>query len=810
MIKSAKILSAAFFLTAVLCSSARATSVLNNITLTDEGGSLQIFLRFSESPPHKMKILGKRVDLLLTDTLPADDFKDLPGNDKMVKMISKTYRDHLRISFYFRYPPQNVNIRQSKETSSLMLDILLGNPFSALYPDLSARLHGLTVLNRNEIDFTNPLYASPYGENWKLFIKRYESPVSIQPEQRFSLPPFPLAAYIQPKTAIPRWLPDKIMALSRTNDWPQVSTALKDQLELETNEEYRNRLLLTYAESLVRNGRYQEPYKLLQQISFTYPESDMDTYAKLLFIYLTAMHEDPYLAAIELTKFTKQEKNNTPFTAYLNIFQAELALATGRIKDAAAILKRDNIAYTGRSELLRLLRQADNYFDKGKPVKALVAYKKLDEQSDIVKKHPASLARYSDTLYTHGRFNEAAEKYQQLVGLLTDTKIQHLAMFRLAMSRLHSGRKWTRVFPLFARIENTFPGTEGAYRAGLKQTDIRFLTGKARAGKIAEDYGQLGQVANRTQLREEALVKQAMVNALAGNHELSIQQAMDILRDFRHSDLTTEARALILSQLPSVLKNMITNKKYVAALVLAKKNRLFFARGWLDVDLLYDLAEAYEQLGVYDRAVRAYMYILEVSTEEKREKVYKPLLTALYESGKYALIEDYADRYFFRYADSPGAADIFLIRIKALWKDNKIQLAASLLDAADRFSTPEINRTACRIYFELHRWDKVIDLLNSEKQSTEWSGGERDYLLAESLFQSGQYDKARPVFKRLQEEKPYIELAMFRLAEIDLKDGNRESALKQFKKLTEKGKDPRWIKMAREEIGILRLKGLNQ
>ncbi len=808
MIKSAKILPTIFLLTVILCRSSWATSVLNKITLTDEGSSLQVFLRFSESPTYKMKILGKRVDLILTDTVPADDFTDVPGNDKMIKMVSKRYHDHFRVSLYFRYPPQNVNIRQSKETSSLMLDILLGNPFSALYPDLSARLHGLTVLNRNEIDFTNPLYASSYGDNWKLFIENFESPVTIHPEQLFSLPPFPLAASIKPTIAINQWLPDKIMALSKTNDWPQVSLALKDQLEIEGNEEYRNRLLLTYAESLVRSGQYQEPYKLLQQISFTYPESPQDIYAKLLFIYLTAMHEDPYLAEIKLRQFRNQEKNDTPFTSYLNIFQAELALATGRIKDAVAILKRDTIAYTGGSELLRLLRQADTYFDRGAQVKALVAYRNLDRRSDIVQKHPASLARYSDTLYTLGRFAEAAEKYQPLVELLTDTNIQHLAMFRLAMSRLHSGKKWTRVFPLFARIQNTFPGTEGAYRAGLKLTDIHFLNGKARDKRVAQDYGRLGLVANRIELREEALVKQAMVNALIGKHELSIEQAMDILRNFRHGKLTVETRALIVSQLSSVIKTMIADKKYVAALVLAKKNRLFFARGWLDVGLLYDLAEAYVELGVYDRAVRAYLYILEVSTEEEREKVYKPLLTALYESGKYAQIEDYADRYFFRYEDSPGAADIFLLRIKALQKDNKIQLAASLLDAPDRFSTPEINRTASRIYFELRQWEKVITLLTSEQLSNEWSDGERDYLLAESLFQSGQFAKARPVFERLQEEKPYIELAMFRLAEIDLKDGNPESALKQFQQLAEKGKDPRWIKMAREEISILRLKGI--
>lgn len=773
--------------------------------MTEEASKMQIFLRFSESPSHTLKKLGKRIDLILNDTVPSSDFKPLDGNDKMIKMISKTYRDHMRISIYFRYPPQNVGLRQSRETSSLMLDILLGNPFSALYPDLSARLHGLTVLNRNEVDFTNPLHAAPYGDNWRLFIEKYESPVTIRPKQRFSLPPFPLAAGITPRIAVDQWLPDEIMTLSTAHEWSRAAQALKDQLEVEASEENRNRLLLTYAESLVRNDLYQEPHKLLQQISFTYPDTQLDTYARLLFIYVTAVHEDPYLASIKLNSYIQQFKTTNPLMPYLNIFQAELALATGRIEEAADILKHDNLAYIGPATLLRLLRQADTYFEKGDQVKALVAYTRLEEKSEEVNRHPASLARYGDTLYTHGRYRKAAEKYKKLVDLLNDIGLQPLAMFRLAMSRLHSGEKWAGVAPLFSRIENTFPGTEGAFRAGLKQTDIHFLAGRDRENRAAQEYGKLGTVANTTDLREEAMVKQAMVNALAGRHKRSVEQAMNILREFRHGNHTVEARALIVSQLSGVLKTLITEKKYVAALVLAKKNRFFFARGWLDVDLLYDLAQAYVQLGVYDRAVRAYLYILEVSTGEEREKVYGPLLRALYNSEQYALIEDYADRYFFRYGDSPGAPEIFLLRIKALQKDGKSKVAASLLDEPDRFSSPEIERTAARIYFELQRWDKVVALLDSKEKLADWTGGERDYMLAEALFQSGEYLGARPLFIRLQEEKPYIELAMFRLAEIDMKTGDPASALKQFQKLTEKGKDPRWIKMAKEEISILRL-----
>lgn len=805
MIKFAKILPFALLLLALPGKQAWAGSVLNQITMTAETGRMQIFLRFSGLPTYRIETQGKRVDLALTDTVAAKTSADLSGNDRMIKMVKKRQPGHLLLSFYFRYPPQNVRARQIPETSSLMLDILLGNPLSARYPDLSARLHGITLLNRREVDYTNPIYASDYGTNWKLFIDNYEDRIPIRPKLYYSLPPFPLAATLKPKIPVEQWLKANSLALGKQKAWQQATETIKDQLEVEEDEGYRKRLLLTYAECLVRAGEYQEPYKLLQQITLTYPDTTLATYARLLFLYVVARHEDPYLPALELEKLQIMFENNKPFSQYINILRAELALETNRVKQADKILKRDDIAYTGRAKSLRLLRQADTYFDSGNTIKALSAYQKMDELENIIDRQPYSLARYSDVLYTHQQFTEAAKKYQILVELLNGKDIQPLAMFRLAMSRLHSGEKWTRIFPMFIQIQNAFPNAEAAYRARLKITDIKFIKNTLSARQAVETYGQIGRSANLVELREEALVKQAMVSALSGQHETSISQAMQILRDFRHGRLKVETRALIVSQLPGTLKKMIAAEHYIAALVLAKQNRLFFARGWLGIDLLYDLARAYEQLGAFDRAIRAYNYILEVSSEEEHEKVFVPLITALFNSGRYGLVEDYADRFFSRFADSPKAADIFLLRIKALKQNGELEIALRLLAMPGRPSSSKIEQTATKIYFEQHQWDKVIKQLTGNTL-TSWSGGERDYMLAESLFQSKQYEKALPVFIRLQEEDPYEDQAMFRLAEIYFKTGKTETALKQFQQLAEKGKDPRWKKLAKEEISIMQMK----
>ncbi len=805
MKKNAKILPLFVILLFLPLKQAMADSaILRQVSKTTETGKMQIFLRLSSLPAYKIETLGKRVDLVLSNTIPTKSFKMLSGDKKMIRMISEKQAGDLLLSFYFRYPPQHVRVKKIEETTSIMLDIQLGNPLSARYPDLSSDLHGLTLLNREEIDFTNPIYASSYGTDWKLFIRTYESPVVIRPHFIYSLPPFPLAAAIKPTTETLDWLGKENISLSRHQAWLQIAENLKIQLEKEENEGYRKRQLLTYAECLVRADKYEEPYKLLQQIGLTYPDTTLATYADILFIYVLAGHEDSYLAAIDINKQQKKLQKDDPLFPYIKIFQAELALETGRPKRADKILTGDDIAYPENADLLRLLRQADTYFITGDTIKALIAYDKIDQKASIIGTHPRSLAQYGDTLYNHQRYAKAVKSYQSLVKLINGTDLQPQAMFRLAMSRLHNGKKWIKTIPLFSQIHNAFPGSAGDFRSRIKMTDLKFLHGVLSAGRAAEIYGQTGREANKEELREEALVKQAMIQALAGNHETSITLAMKILRNFQHGKLTTETEALIISQMPAVLKKMTNAKRYIDALVLAKQNRRFFAHGWLGIDPLFDLAHAYKQLGAYDRAGRVYQYILDVATGKDQEKAYVPMIRALYNSGRYDLVEDYGDQYFSRFPDSPAKAEVYLLRIKALRAGGEIEAAVRLLERPSRPSSPEIEKTAAHIFFDLNKWKRVITLLTGKKLSS-WIGGERDYLLAESLFQSKQYEKAIPVFRRLAEEEPYGDQAMFRLAEIYEKIGKPDKALNQFKQLAEKGKDTRWKKLAEEEIKIMQL-----
>ncbi len=798
-------------------------STLETVSQINSQENTRIFLRFSELPQWERENSGRRISLTLSNTTHGKELKILAGDDRVIKMVSRKEEDNLHISFYFRYPPQRTEVQEKKASNTLIIDILPGNPLTTRHPELAARLSGISILNRPETDFTNPVHAARYGDDWRLFIHEYESEVNIEPDITPTMPPFPIAAHMHPRVSADQWLSESVRELSRDDKWQKAALAVRSLLELEPDENKRNRLLLTYGETLIRSGNYTEPDRLLRTILLNRPPPEMDKLTRLLYAYTALFNKEPHLAGAELERAIEQFNTDTALKSYLNIFQAELALITGRAEEAYETLQRDNVSYPGRLGIIRLLRQADAYYKSGNTAKALVAYRKLEKQHQgAVSKCPASLARFSNTLYTYRLYEEAAIRYQQLVNHTINTPGQPLARFRLAMSRMHAGDKITRIHPLLARIRTAFADSEGGHRAALKGNDLHFLKGKIQKGEAAEIYGQLGETAPTTALREEAKVKQAMVNALAGNHEKSVHQAMAVARNFRKGRLLTEARTLIITQLPDLLTELVNKERFVHALVLAKQNRDFFIRGWLNIEILHDLAAAYTEIGLHERAVRTYIYILNVAGKEERERTFLPMLRALYKNSSYAMLEDYADQYYLNYGVTENYREIFLLRLKALKQLNtgNIGHILRLLDNPSRPSSLEIYRLAARIYFESDRWDDTINILNKIKEFPKLTGEnnireqpaeqakEEKYMLGEALFQAGNLERAENILSWFETDETWHDQALFRLAEISLKRGETEKALKRFEKLSEKGKSRLWKKMASERIEIIRLMSL--
>ncbi len=783
---------------------ALAASNLKSIHRTDESAYMQFFLHFDRLPVSTTATSGRRVDLTLEKTAIDASVEPPKVDSRMIKMTRTQKDGNTVLSFYFRYPPQKVTLKDSKETGMLMVDVLLGNPVAARYPELAAQLRGVTVLNRAQTDSLHPRNSSAFAKDWKKAFTAYEGLVVIDPPPKLLRPPFPLAAALQPPLPQEQWLTAELLAAAGENKWNQVSQMARKLLTEQPDERLKERLVLTYAEALFRSGEYEEPYALLQRIALEYPDTLMADLANYLFINLQAVRGDAFSASYDLDNLAPKLAG-TPFTAHTDMLSAELALASGRINEAEKALNREAVIRDDSLRLLRSMRQADILVAKKEPAKALTLYEGIARQSPAVDADPLSLANFAGLLYAAKRYEEAARKYQQLADLLDNEQLKGLALFRLALCHLPAQATARKARIELMQVQDAFPRDQAGMRARMKLTDLDYAAGKMKPESALAVYAELANEGSNVPLREEAWFKQALVQALTGRQRESVQLLVDMLRLFQSGPLRVEATALLIEQLPGVLKQLVAAKEYIQALVLAKQNRELFARGWLAPGLLFDLAKAYNQLGLVEQAAQTYQYLFEVSADGDRETIYLPLIQALFASGQHVQVEEFANRYSLRYPQGGDSQTVFYYKVQSLYASGQLDKALSLLHSDEASRTPRVDILKARIFFDQKQWPQVIEVLEQPALGDQAAAGDLPLLLAESYFQTARDDKARPLFARLADKDDGGEQARFRLAQIEQRGNNRAQALKLYTELAEKGTDSPWTRLAREEAAILQL-----
>ena len=171
-----------------------------------------------------------------------------------------------------------------------------------------------------------------------------------------------------------------------------------------------------------------------------------------------------------------------------------------------------------------------------------------------------------------------------------------MVLYRKNMSRLKYSSDVPSLIDTFAHIENTFLHTEAAGRAALKRNDLMLLRDRSYAPKAIEEYKTISASTILRSVREEALFKTALLYSMTGDNNQAIQMLHDLLREFQVGDVRMSAQALLIDILPVEIKELVDNKKYLQALVLAKQNRDLFQNNWLDSTFLVDIAEAYNKM----------------------------------------------------------------------------------------------------------------------------------------------------------------------------------------------------------------------
>ena len=372
--------------------------------------------------------------------------------------------------------------------------------------------------------------------------------------------------------------------------------------------------------------------------------------------------------------------------------------------------------------------------------------------------------------------------------------------YRKYLAELHF-KTPVEMIDYFARIENTYPGTEAGFKGAIKKTDLQYLTLKDWGATAITYYNALAEKSVSRSTREEASFKEALLYRLKGENIKSTELLMTFLRNFRKGALYNSGQALLIELFPMVIKEYVEKEMYMEALVLAKQNRKLFVKNWVSIDLLSELAYSYNSLGIYNEASKLYLYLITLSSEDQKEQYYLPFISAAYDHGEYNVVEDYADQYSFRYPEGKYKTEILLLRIRSflaeeLYKDAMAILPESIPDAED------FSLLAASLYFHENKYAKVVEILDRSLDISEEKLSRANFMLAESLYQLKKFDQAKEIFTKIPKESRHHDQSRYRLGELFKIDGEKKAALKFYEELVETGSNSLWMKMAKKELEL--------
>lgn len=782
----------------LLPSHAAAESVLTRINKIDTKDAVELYCSFSSLPVYRSTARAKRVDFILDDTVLADDFVLFKEDDKIVKILSRNKNNKTVLSFFFRYPPQKIDLVSNEKENKLIIRILLGNPYSTALPGLSTKLSGLTLVERTTKDFSNPLIASPYAADWKSFFKLYEADWKIVVPVRYTMLPFPAVQFLLPdREKNIELLGSDIEALAQQQLWSSIPPLLLELMEQEIDSERKKILALTYGDALSRAGLFTDAYKQLYLLAEEYNEEEIGIMAKYLLYLLRARFEDPFIADYELRNLKPSMTLANPLTPYFQITQMETALATAQYSRLHDILAIDNIGYPKDTALLKELRQADYWSGTGDAIKAYVGYQLIEKHS-ILRDKVYSLNGYCNTLYQQKQFPESAECYNRLATYVDDKSKLGMINFRKYMAELHY-KKPSKMIDFFSRIENTYTGTDAGFRGAMKKTDLRFLLDPDWEERALLHYKAFAEKGITREIREEASFKVALLYKFRNDNITCVKHIMKFLRNFRKGVLHNEAQALLIELFPAVINKYVSQGRYMEALVLAKQNRKLFLKNWVDINILSKLAESYNSLGIYEEASKIYLYLITLSSEDQKEQYYLPVIRSAFESGSYYVVEDYTDQYGFRYPNGKHKMDILEIRIQSLLAGRKYPEAINMLPEKIP-ATESFSMLAATLYFHENDFDNVLKTLVRPINISPAKQNRYTFMIAESYYQKQETENAYNYFQKIKQSSVHYDQALYRMAEIQFKKGNEDVALKLYKQLAETGKTPLWIGLALKAI----------
>ena len=808
----------------------------------DVAPATRVLVTVAGLPVYTVSHSGARIDLFFENCGVAAAFKTfavspvfskntLGQEEGKVRLTFYAAREIDKINHYFFIEETNKIPPASDSTSNpgirLVLDIQWRSPQKSQPRMVSTQ--------------QSPLIAaafprSPFEKNWADFFTGYEATPPVTPVIHYTLLPFPVASLMIAGEELE--FSGEIISMGRAGNY-ETALNLVDRLDFSVlSEKQRAIARLLRAEIICRDARMaSEPLDGMSNNATSGAFAPLYAYLEIL---RHVVRNSPYAAQYILEQHKAALLGIPQFQTPLGILAAELLLATDRPKEAIQLL--ESMGTNDSPSQIRDLRLADAYFALSSYDRARDLYRKIfDTDPTLFETHPRSQAGRAFLLYSDKEYARAADGFRLLQNMVTDRDIQAMAMYWEAAALLKNGQKESAL-TIINTVMGRFSDTEGGERARMKRNDLRAPVALDPAGhsdatlatlfgepddslrkdslffqqslqnlvkEIRDEYAILATSSSFRSIREEAWFKQALFTFLSDDPVGSAKLLNNFFRNFRFGKMQNHALTLQSITVPKVIDLLSKENEYIKAIALAEQNRDILLGGAKPLDYLPELAASFESIGLYDRAVRVYQYLLRYGEDEhKTAEYFLPFARASLRAGDMETLTRLYETYRERFPQGKDRWSILAELLQGLEEKNDYDQALAILETVEMNALePQFFPVVSRVFWEKEKFDAIIDLVEGTSQKTRRQLPDDAALLyAEALLKKNRLTAAAKEFERLRTIETLQDQALFRLAQIKLEKGAKNQAVNIFKQIAEKGRSPYWKKLAAENIILLQEK----
>ena len=779
-----------FFLSTILpVRAAQAVSLLG-MSKEETPYHTRITLEMSEVPQFEMEKSGQRVDLLLNDADISGQLRKLPEDEAVVKILLAKKHHDLMVSILLRRPPKQVVAESKDNPGRVVLDLYWADS-SAARPAVAFRIADMPPRKPGS-GATDYAQQSPWDGRWREFFAEYRQDWTVPLSLRFTLPTLP--ALVTDENS-PLW---PLQQYAEQGQYLSLQQAAEKMTGLNEDQTLRRKLLV--AEARLRSDALKTAVPLLDWLQ---DDPNLSQALKPRVEYLTAYGQavggQPIVAQLTLQPYLSQLSTDHPLLPPMSLLYVEAALASHQDQLALDQLTATKMTWPPALEKVAALRRADARTGLGKPGSTLDAYRDLAEVPGLFEHYLFSCNRAAFSAFKAKAYTFASDLYLRMIGPTEDLPGHDLILFANGESLYEAGDEtWGLIGLERAALDN--PGSEGSDRARLRMLDNKILKGgEMELAEAAIKFGQLASDSKYRTVREESFFKQALAHYLLAENQLSVKELMKFRRDFHSSALRREADLLLARQLPGVVHQLLADHNDLDAVVLVEQNRKLLLSGRLDRIFLQDLAKAFDNLGLYQRAGRVLLYMFDRMDGQPDQKyLYLPIIESYFKRGEFSEVTGFAGRYLDSYPQGEDAATIYALLLDAYQRQGKNDELLTWLHKPDRPTSPTLDIRAAWDYWRLGRKADVIANLERARKAGAKLQVKEMALLAESYFQVHRYDQAEKKYRLLLDDAEFGPQAHYRTAQLLLQRHQNKQAVTVLKQLVKQDRYGAWGKLARD------------